>query len=74
MVLGAGSGWLVKFGSVCDWRKLSVATKQPVSPLFKRKYHLSFNYLFRLLAVQFPCCLGPDGSSRMTRRNFHANV
>jgi hypothetical protein len=54
--------------------KLSVATKQPVSPLFKRKYHLSFNYLFRLLAVQFPCCLGPDGSSRMTRRNFHANV
>ena len=33
------------------------ATKQPFSPSFKRKYHLSFNYLFRLPAVQFPCCV-----------------
>jgi hypothetical protein len=38
-----------------------IATKQPFSPSFKRMYHLSFNYLFRRLAIQFPCCLGPDG-------------
>jgi hypothetical protein len=42
--------------------RIDVAANPPFSPSFERRYHLSFIYLFWLLVIQLPCCLGPDVS------------